>query len=159
MQDSSVLRAIDGESRSSNDALQHEEKPASSKMSQTLGNLDALLGIEEEKKAEPEEKPTGDNVRHNYDCYYCYTRPLGDVELGAIPKFTWTYLCSCDSSQVPCVQVQQMNVGVSNEVLKQIAEAEAKKAGRDASPQSLKDIEKQMVHIPALPMFPCMYLR
>ena len=25
-------------------------------MSQTLGNLDALLGIEEEKKEEPEEK-------------------------------------------------------------------------------------------------------
>ena len=52
-----------------------------------------------------------------------------------------------------------MNVGVSNEVLKQIAEAEAKKAGRDASPQSLKDIEKQMVHTPALPMFTCMCLR
>ncbi|CAK0755578.1 hypothetical protein CVIRNUC_002385 [Coccomyxa viridis] len=104
MQDSDVLRATNEESQSSNDTLQHEEKPASSKMSQTLGNLDALLGIEEEKKAEPEEKPTGDNV-------------------------------------------QQMNVGVSNEVLKQIAEAEAKKAGRDASPQSLKDIEKQMGQI------------
>lgn len=90
MQDSDVLRATNEESQSSNDTLQHEEKPASSKMSQTLGNLDALLGIEEEKKAEPEEKPTGDNVRHYFVSYYSYTRPLGDVEHGAIPKFTWT---------------------------------------------------------------------
>ena len=75
MQDSDVLRATSEERQSRNDTLQHEEKPASSKMSQTLGNLDALLGIEEEKKAEPEEKPTGDNVRHYFYCYYCYTRP------------------------------------------------------------------------------------
>ena len=86
MQDSDVLRATNEESQSSNDTLQHEEKPASSKMSRTLGNLDALLGIEEGEKAEPEEKPTGDNVRHYFVCYFCYTRLLGDVEHDAIPN-------------------------------------------------------------------------
>lgn len=38
-----------------------------------------------------------------------------------------------------------MDIGVSPEVLKQIAEAEAKVAGKESSPQSLKDIERQMV--------------
>ena len=64
MQYSSVLRATNEERRSGNDTLQHEEQPATGKMAQTLGNLDALLGIEEEKKAEPAEKPAVDNVRN-----------------------------------------------------------------------------------------------
>ena len=44
------------------------------------------------------------------------------------------------------MQTPQIDVGVSPEVLRQIAEAEAKVAGRESSPQSLKDIERQMVH-------------
>ena len=43
------------------------------------------------------------------------------------------------------MQMPQIDVGVSPEVLRQIAEAEAKVAGRESSPQSLKDIERQMV--------------
>ena len=47
--------AMSEDSQISSEAVQHAEKTAS-RMSQTLGNLDALLGIEEEKKEEPEEK-------------------------------------------------------------------------------------------------------
>ena len=43
------------------------------------------------------------------------------------------------------MQTPQIDVGVSPEVLRQIAEAEAKVAGKESSPQSLKDIERQMV--------------
>lgn len=44
-----------------------------------------------------------------------------------------------------CLQAQQLDIGVSPEVLKQLAEAEAKAVGKGSSPQSLKDIERQMV--------------
>lgn len=53
--DACVLQATFGDSQSSHETLQHEGKP-SSRMAQTLGNLDALLGIEEEKKDEEEVK-------------------------------------------------------------------------------------------------------
>lgn len=53
-----MLHATSGESQSSNDTLQHKDEKPASRMSQTLGNLDALLGIEEEKKDEREEKAT-----------------------------------------------------------------------------------------------------
>ncbi len=46
---------------------------------------------------------------------------------------------------VHSMQTPQIDVGVSPEVLRQIAEAEAKVAGKESSPQSLKDIERQMV--------------
>ena len=60
------------DSQNSSETVQHGEKIVS-RMSQTLGNLDALLGIEEEKKEEPEEKATDAKVSnllfsvHNLD--------------------------------------------------------------------------------------------
>ena len=49
--------AMSEDSQSSSETVQQAEKPLG-KMAQTLGNLDALLGIEEEKKEEQEEKTT-----------------------------------------------------------------------------------------------------
>lgn len=43
------------------------------------------------------------------------------------------------------MQKPQIDIGVSPEVLKQLAEAEARGSGKETSPQSLKDIERQMV--------------
>jgi len=43
------------------------------------------------------------------------------------------------------MQTPQIDIGISPEVLKQLAEAEARGSGKETSPQSLKDIERQMV--------------
>ena len=60
-QEACALHATSGDSQSSNDTLKHEEE-VSGRMAQTLGNLDALLGIEEEKKEESEQKTTDSQV-------------------------------------------------------------------------------------------------
>jgi len=64
-QEGYALHATSGDSQSSNDTLEHEEK-VSSRMARTLGNLDALLGVEEEKKEESEQKTTDTQVTFLY---------------------------------------------------------------------------------------------
>lgn len=56
-QETCLPHATSEDSQSSSETVQHAEKTAG-RMAQTLGNLDALLGIEEEKKEEQEEKTT-----------------------------------------------------------------------------------------------------
>ena len=149
--------AMSEDSQNSSETVQHAEKTVT-RMSQTLGNLDALLGIEEEKKEEAEETTKQAKV---------YTLLLLMHNLDAA-KVAWGVGCSQvgalrpanNQDAMPLVQVMpalcdtflpmqapQIDVGVSPEVLRQIAEAEAKVAGKESSPQSLKDIERQMVHL------------
>ena len=61
-QEAFVPHAMSGDSQNSSETVQQAEN-TSSKMAQTLGNLDALLGIEEEeKKEEPNESATQTKV-------------------------------------------------------------------------------------------------
>ena len=116
-----------------------EQKEEGATIRRTLGNLDALLGIEEEA---PKDSKAGDNkVIYTKYLVESARRGLSDMTAEQAPHRCATQLLQAEATG-------RLEVGYSPEVIRQLAEAEAERGKFKPDLDGLHELEKQMVRSP-----------